>query len=148
LEIGELHTRVGVADLMVTYQFLADSGKIRQLAELFASDGVLETDNGRFVGPEQIREFFAEVKDRFIAAGFAPARHHLSSVYVDARPDGHAATYACFQFVGSRGLDHWGTYRDEVAPVGDGWQFTHRRVTVEGCVTESPVRTMLGLTQS
>jgi hypothetical protein len=148
LDSSELCTRVGAADLMATYQFLADSGKIRQLAELFAPDGVLETDNGRFVGPEQILGFFAEVKDSFIAARFAPARHHLSSVYVDARQDGHAATYACFQFVGSRGLDHWGTYRDEVAPVGDGWLFTHRRVTVEGCVTESPVRAMLGLRQS
>lgn len=107
---------------------------------------MFETNNGRFVGIDGILGFFADTKKSFLAAGFLPARHYLSSIYVDARPDGHASTYACFQFIGSRGLDHWGTYRDEVAPIGDGWQFVRRRATVEGCVPESPVRALLGLT--
>lgn len=141
----ELRTRLGVAHVMATYQFLADAGKIRQLSELFAPDAVFETDSARFVGPDGVLGFFAQTKDAFLAADFLPARHHLSSVYVDPRPDGSASTYACFQFVGSRGLDHWGTYRDEIAPGGVGWHFIRRRVTVEGYVPQSPVPALLGL---
>lgn len=141
----ELRTRIGVAHVMATYQFLADAGKIRQLSELFAPDAVFETDSARFVGPDGVLGFFAQTKDAFLAADFLPARHHLSSVYVDPRPDGSASTYACFQFVGSRGLDHWGTYRDEIAPGGGGWHFIRRRVTVEGYVPQSPVPALLGL---
>ncbi|OBK66262.1 polyketide cyclase [Mycobacterium colombiense] len=145
MDSAELRIRVGVAHLMATYQFLADSGKIRQLAALFAADAVFETNNTRYVGPDGILGFFAATKDSFLRADFLPARHYLSSIYVDARTDGSASTYACFQFVGSRGLDHWGTYRDEVVPVGDGWRFVRRQATVEGCVPESPVRALLGL---
>lgn len=146
MDDAELRTRVGVAHLMATYQFLADSGKVGQLAALFAPEAVFETNTARFVGPDGVLGFFADCKAGFIAADFRPARHHLSSIYVDPRPDGSASTYACFQFIGSRGLDHWGTYRDEVAPVGDGWHFTRRHVVVEGYVADSPVPVMLGLT--
>jgi hypothetical protein len=130
---------------MATYQFLGDSGKTRQLAELFVPDALFETNNGRFVGRDAILGFFVDTKGAFVGAGFSPARHYLSSIYIDVRSDGGASTYACFQFVGSRGLDHWGTYRDEVAPIGDRWQFTRRQAIVDGCVPASPVRTMLGL---
>lgn len=138
-------TRLGVAHLMATYQFLADHGKTRQLAALFAPDAVFETNTARFIGPDGVLGFFSDAKAGFLAAGFLPARHHLSSIYVDPRPDGSASTYACFQFIGSRGLDHWGTYRDEVAPTDDGWHFTRRHVLVEGYVPGSPVPAMLGL---
>jgi hypothetical protein len=106
---------------------------------------VFEANNTRYVGADGILELFASTKDSFMGAGFLPARHYLSSVHVDARPDGSASTYGCFQFVGSRGLDHWGTYRDEVVPVGDGWRFVRRQAIVEGSVPESPVRALLGL---
>lgn len=108
---------------------------------------MFETNTASFIEPEGVLGFFASTKDSFLAAGFLPARHHLSSVYVDPRADGCASTYACFQFVGSHGPDHWGTYRDEVAPVGDRWHFTRRQVIVEGYVPGSPVPSMLGLNQ-
>ena len=53
-------------------------------------------------------------------------------------------TYACFQLVGSAGLDHWGTYRDEVVSTDDGWRFARRKVKVEGHVPGSPVVGLLG----
>jgi hypothetical protein len=141
-----MRTRIGVADLMATYQFLVDAGKIRQAAALFAADGVFESELGEFVGPEGVLEFFSRTKDGFIAADFMPARHHLSSIRVEPRPDGTAVTYACFQFIGARGLDHWGTYRDVVVEQADGrWLFARRRATVEGYVAGSPVPGILGL---
>ncbi|MGH3642744.1 MAG: nuclear transport factor 2 family protein [Mycobacterium sp.] len=76
--------------------------------------------------------FFRHTAGRFRDADFLPARHHLSSIYVESRPDGSAKAYSCFQFIGTRGLDHWGTYRDVAVETDDGWRFAHRRVVTEG----------------
>ncbi|WP_395310306.1 nuclear transport factor 2 family protein [Mycobacterium sp. AMU20-3851] len=128
----ELRIRVGVSHLMTSYQYLADTGKVEALARLFAPDGVLEIGDEKWVGPEAILAMFTDTARRFTDADFLPARHHLSSIYVEPRPDGTAKTYACFQFIGTRGLDHWGTYRDTAVPGPDGWLFAHRRVITEG----------------
>ncbi|MGK2866657.1 MAG: nuclear transport factor 2 family protein [Mycobacterium sp.] len=128
----ELKLRVGVSHLMADYQYLADTGKVERLTRLFAPDGVLEIGDQRWVGPEAILGMFRDTATRFTDADFLPARHHLSSIYVEPLGDGTAKTYACFQFIGTRGLDHWGTYRDIAVPGPDGWLFAHRRVITEG----------------
>jgi hypothetical protein len=124
---------------------LADSGRTRELSKLFLPDGIMKTNTEELVGRYAIFDFFGRTAGAFASAGFFPARHHLSSVHIEPRGDGSAATYACFQFVGSRGLDHWGTYRDEVVATADGWRFARRKVKVEGHVADSPVVTLLGL---
>ena len=126
--------RVGVTHLLTTYQYLADTGKVDRLAQLFAPDGVLEIGAEQFTGPDQVLGLFTRTSGQFVDADFLPARHHLSSIYVEPQPDGSAKTYACFQFIGTRGLDHWGTYRDVAVrtQAGDGWRFAHRRVITEG----------------
>lgn len=141
----ELRARVAAADLLATYQFLADSGKTRELAELFLPDAVFKTNAEELVGPDAIFDFFSRTADAFVSAPLLPGRHHLNSVRVEPRPDGSAATYACFQFVGRHGLDHWGTYRDEVVRTNDGWRFARRKVKVEGYIPGSPVIDLLGL---
>jgi hypothetical protein len=148
VDATELETRIAVSHLMARYQFLADSGKVGKLSELFAADGVFETNNGSYAGPEGVLGFFASVKGAFIAAGFTPARHYLSSIYVDPDSARTATTYACFQFVGARGLDHWGTYRDDVALDDGVWRFTRRRAIVEGCVPGSPVEKLLDISST
>jgi hypothetical protein len=145
MDDAELRTRIGVADLLASYQFFVDAGKIRQASELFAAEGVFQNDTGEHVGPEGVLGFFMSVKEGFISANFLPARHHLSSIRVDPRPDGSASTYACFQFIGTRGLDHWGTYRDEVIPVDDGWKFLRRVARLDGYTAESPAGRLVGL---
>lgn len=129
--------RVGVTHLMSSYQYFADTGRIESLAQLFLPDGVLEIDGERHAGTDAIRAFFLATAGRFADADFLPARHHLSSIYVDPQPDGTVATYACFQFIGTHGLDHWGTYRDVATQTDDGWRFAHRRVTTEGFAASS-----------
>lgn len=142
---AELRMRVGVGDLLAAYQFHADSGKIHQLSELFVPDAVYKTDTEEFVGRDAILDFFRRTVDVFTSAGFLPARHHLSSVYIEPRSEGSAATYACFQLIGTFGLDHWGIYRDEVVATEVGWRFVRRKVKVEGHVPDSPVVGLLGL---
>ena len=130
--------RVGVTALLNTYQYLADTGKIERLAALFGPDGVLEIGAEKFAGATEVLSLFTRTSAQFLDADFLPARHHLSSIHVDPQSDGSAKTYACFQFIGTRGLDHWGTYRDVVVPStdgnldGDGWRFAHRTVITEG----------------
>ena len=46
--------RVGVTHLLTTYQYLADTGKVERLAQLFAPDGVLEIGAETFTGPDEI----------------------------------------------------------------------------------------------
>lgn len=148
MDDNELRTRVGAGDLLATYQFLADSGKTRELSELFLPEAVYKTNTEELVGREAILAFFRRTADAFVSAGFIPARHHLSSVYIEPREDGTAATHACFQLVGSSGLDHWGTYRDEVIRTDEGWRFARRKVKVEGHIPGSTVIGLLGLQES
>src|SRR6195952_1735116 len=105
--------RVGVTHLLTSYQYLADTGRVERLAQLFAPDGVLEIGEERHTGVDGVLALFRDTAGRFADADFLPARHHLSSIYVESRPDGSATAYSCFQFIGTRGLDHWGTYRSE-----------------------------------
>lgn len=98
------------------------------------------------MGPAEVLGFFRSTGSAFTAAGILPSRHHLSSVHVQPRPDGSAATYACFQLVSTSGPDHWGTYRDEIVATPDGWRFAKRKVKIEGHVANSPVVALLGLT--
>ena len=77
---------------------------------------MLEIGAEKFTGPDEILGLFTRTSGQFADADFLPARHHLSSIYVEPLPDGSAKTYACFQFIGTRGLDHWGTYRDVAVP--------------------------------
>ena len=134
----ELRVRVGVTALLTTYQYLADTGKVERLAQLFGPDGVLEIGTERFTGTSEVLGLFTRTSGQFVDADLLPARHHLSSIYVEPLADGSAKTYACFQFIGTKGLDHWGTYRDIVVPSEDGgsdgagWRFAHRRVITEG----------------
>jgi hypothetical protein len=124
--------RVGVTDLLTNYQYLADTGKVERLAQLFAPDGVLEIGGDTYVGVDGVLGLFRSTSERFTDPDFLPARHHLSSIYVEPLPDGSAKAYSCFQFIGTRGLDHWGTYRDVATQTDDGWRFEHRRVITEG----------------
>jgi hypothetical protein len=128
--------RVGVTHLLTSYQYFADTGKVERLAQLFAPDGVLEIGAERLTGPDEVLAFMRATGGQFVDAGFLPARHHLSTIHVEPLPDGSAKTYACFQFIGTRGLDHWGTYRDVAVPAedsdGSAWRFARRRVITEG----------------
>lgn len=127
-----LRVRVGVTHLLTSYQYLADTGRIDRLAQLFAPDGVLEIGNDSYPGVDGVLALFRRTSGQFTDADFLPARHHLGSIYVEPQPDGSAKAYSCFQFISTRGLDHWGTYRDVAVPGPDGWRFARRRVITEG----------------
>jgi hypothetical protein len=144
MKSAEISIRLGVADLLARYQRLADSGRLEELTALFLQDAVFETDAAPCHGPEEIRSFFESTATAFVNSGALPGRHHLSSIFVEPRSDGVVSTYACFLWIGSKGPDHWGTYRDEVVESDDGWRFKRRRAIIDGHVSGSPVIELFG----
>lgn len=128
----ELKVRVGARHLLAEYQYLADRGDTQKLSELFLPDAVFKNNTEELTGRPAILDFFRRTADAFVSAELIPARHHLSSVYIEPRDQRQAGTYACFGFVGQYGLDHWGVYRDNLAYTEDGWRFASRKAIVEG----------------
>lgn len=127
MDNAELRTRVGAAHLLASYQYFADSGRLGPLVELFLPDAVFRINDDTNVGRDAIEAYFRSAGESF------------RTVDIDPHAEGGAATYAYFQYIGIRGLDHWGTYRDEVVEVNGTWRFARRRVTVEGFAANSPL---------
>jgi ketosteroid isomerase-like protein len=116
-----------VRDVVARYNLYGDSGRFDELLALFADDASLVTDQASYDGKAQIRSLFED------AAGPAPERirHFTATQVVDV--DGDRARSRCyFQVLTSKGLDHWGRYRDELARTDGRWLFTRREVRVDG----------------
>ena len=136
---SELAIHTGVFRLLTQYQYGADTAQHAQVASLFTANSTYKTDNNSYEGPDGVLRFFASVRKLFLNADFLPARHHLSTVHIEPQSDATATTYACFQFFGRHGVDHWGIYRDRVIRVDGRWQFAARRVSIDGYVAGSPI---------
>jgi len=59
-------------------------------------------------------------------------QHHVASVWIDVTSPTSANAACYFTVMTGAGVDHWGTYRDQFAPVDDQWLFTERRVRTDG----------------
>jgi hypothetical protein len=117
------------------YVHANDEARLDDLADLFLEDGVLQPPGlPEYRGHEAIKTFVAASRaSRDTVPGLGRIRHHVASVSVEVvGPDlAHAVCY--FMAVSARGPDHWGSYRDELAPAGDGaWRFRRRTVTLDG----------------
>src|SRR4029077_2068949 len=64
MEIGELVARESIRDCIARYNANGDSGRIDQMVEVFAPDGIMETGSGRYEGREAIRAFMSSVVTR------------------------------------------------------------------------------------
>ncbi len=124
--------RVGIGDAMARYVRCADSGRSRELAALFAPDGVLRTDADEVRGPEAIAAYLEAQKASLAGGGGGNIRHHVSSVRIDLDDEDHARAVSYFLALTAVGLDHWGTYRDRLVRVGGRWRFAERAAHVEG----------------
>lgn len=126
--------REHIRDLVATYAVCADGGHVDELADLFAPEGVLETPDGSVHhGRAAIRSWLGRTRDALApGAAIRALRHHVSSLQI-AVADTHAASgSAYFLVVTAAGPDHWGRYRDRYACRNGIWQFSHRRVRLDG----------------
>jgi hypothetical protein len=137
----EIAARLGIQATMTAYGRCVDSGRLEQLAELFAErchydmgTGVVLTDRPAIVAHgERVKAMFA-ADPNFQGR----VRHHLTPAFIEFKPPNEAKAIGYFLTMGRSGPDHWGVYRDLLAPVGDAWLFTRRVVTVEGFAPNSP----------
>lgn len=140
MELWELTARERVRDTVATYAHCADSGRFDELVALFADDGVLEAHGEEpHRGRAAILAFLAGVStDLAETSEQRLIRHYTSNLRIDVVSPAEARAACYFLVVTERGVDHWGRYRDRLAPApgpgDDRWLFAHRFVRTDGVV--------------
>ncbi len=139
MEAWEVAAREAIRHTISSYTYFADRARFDELVTLFAVDGVLEVEGiggARAVGRAEIRVFFGGVNTDVVSAAAArpPGRmqHHVSSLWIDVTSPTTARASCYFTVMTGAGVDHWGTYRDTLAPSHDRWLFAHRFVRTDG----------------
>lgn len=147
MERTELIAREAIRDLIARYTWAGDRGRLDEVADCFAEDGVLDVgdDGGEWTGRSTIRAELEAVVARVAASGDAPStvQHQVSSVLIELHDPSSATARSSFSVLTDIGLDHWGTYRDELVrdPAEGRWQFARRTVRVLGRSPQSRFRT-------
>ncbi|OQZ92678.1 hypothetical protein BST11_04525 [Mycobacterium alsense] len=145
MEAWEVEARESVRQTLADYTAATDRFDLRALAACFADEGVLEFTGGAqpLVGPAAIEAGLGAAVSRSSEAG-QPARripthvrHHVSSIRFGSVDRGRVEVGSYFAVHTDIGLDHWGRYRDVLAPVNGRWLFTHRRISVDAFAPDS-----------
>jgi hypothetical protein len=152
MDLWELVARERIRDTLARYNWAGDAFRLDELADSFSVDGVLEIRGqeplrGREAIIAYLGRGFASADDearRIAAKADAAAsgltrvvRHNITNLrFVEVTPErAQISTY--FTVVTEIGLDHFGRYRDELAPVGDEWLFSHRFVSTDWASPDS-----------
>jgi len=138
VEVWELVARESIRDLVARYNANGDSGRFDQVVELFAPDAVMDVDGTVYEGREQIRTIFTSAADSLRDhPGPRLLRHMTATLQIDVESETFARSRCYYQVLMAHGLDHWGRYIDEFAPVDGVWKFTKRREILDGAVEGS-----------
>lgn len=146
MEFWELAVRESIRQLMADYTAATDRFDLQALAACFAPMGVLEFTGG--VEPLRGRDAIVTglttaLRRPAASTRKAPAfvRHHVGSPRFVVVGHQHAEAHSYFAVYTDAGVDHWGRYRDVLAPVDGRWLFAHRTITVDAF---SPTSLMAG----
>jgi hypothetical protein len=134
VELWELEARESIRDLVARYNANGDSGRIPQMLELFAPDGVMTVMDGQeYHGRDEIATIFTGAAEG-AQWGDHPVylRHMTATLQIDLVDRTRAKSRCYYAVVTDIGLDHWGRYMDEYRPLDGIWKFAHRRVTMDG----------------
>jgi hypothetical protein len=67
-----------------------------------------------------------------IDEGVAMSRHHIATTHIFDIEESRASAHSYFHVLTPSGMDHWGSYSDEVVRVDGQWLIAHRRVAIDG----------------
>ena len=142
MEVWELVARESIRDLVARYNANGDTGRFDQVVELFAPDAVMDVDGTVYEGREQIRTIFTSAAGSLKEhaeerSGPLYLRHNTSTLQIDVESETFARGRCYYFVIMAHGLDHWGRYIDEYAPVDGRWLFTKRREILDGSVEGS-----------
>ncbi len=129
MELWEIVARESIRDLVVRYNSNADTGRFKEVIELFAPDGVMVFDDGSTSGSEQILKIFTDVNEK-LATSYV--RHMTATHQIDLIDRRTASGRCYYQVLTAIGLDHWGRYIDDYGVIDGRWKFVKRRVSVDG----------------
>jgi hypothetical protein len=140
MELWELIARECIRDTIAAYNQSGDSGRFDEMVATFAPDGTIEivgTRAGVHQGHDALRAFFTGVKaEPSASTDRRPTvlRHCVTNTRIDVLSPTEATARSYFSVITDIGLDHWGTYRDRLAPTPEGerWLFTQRTVKTDG----------------
>lgn len=135
----DLQDREAIRDLLTRYTYNGDRGRIDALAACFTDEGLLEFPGGSGTGPDAIISALSS-GTRNPALTFV--RHHITNPLISV--DGDRATVrSYFQVFSNIGLDHAGTYSDDLHRTPKGWRFIRRLVRVDWQSSDSLFRPMV-----
>lgn len=138
MEQWELVAREQIRDTLHRYNYFGDRAQLQELAMQFAEDGEFEirgrervrgrTEIVRLLSPNSTLTF-----DRGAPRAQWPlVRHHLSNIlFLDLRPE-RATVVSYFLRLHRDWPNHWGIYRDVLAPAEGRWLFASRHVSIDG----------------
>lgn len=132
--------RDAIRQLLATYTYNGDRGRIAELAGCFAADGTLEFPGATATGPEAIVQALtsggpADPRRTFV-------RHHTTNPLIDVEGDA-ASARSYFSVWSNHGPDHAGTYSDRLVRTAGGWRFAHRLVRIDWQSADSLFRPMV-----
>ena len=141
MEIWEIEARECIRDLVARYNANGDSGRIDQMAELFAEDAVMVIgSDSEHKGRKAIHAFFSGVASGTRAqsgSGVRFIRHYTATHQIDVLSPSEAKGRCYYAVLTDRGLDHWGRYIDQYRRIDGRWQFWHRTCTTDARVEGS-----------
>ncbi|MEY2926279.1 MAG: hypothetical protein RL367_756 [Pseudomonadota bacterium] len=119
-----------IRDLYTRYTYNGDRGRLADLAACFAGDGTLEFPGGKGTGPAGVAASLSAGITGDPGRTFT--RHHVTNPLIELSADGQSATgRAYFSVYCNNGLDHVGTYSDQLCLTADGWRFAYRLVRID-----------------
>jgi ketosteroid isomerase-like protein len=140
VEIAELLVREAVRDTIARYNHAGDRGRFDAMVECFLADGVLVIhDTDRYEGRDALRGFFSGVRGTTDSTRtLTTLRHNVTNTLIEV--DGDSATArSYFTVITDIGVDHWGSYHDELRPdaTAGRWLFARRSVRTDGYAPDS-----------
>lgn len=135
MELWELAAREGVRHTVASYAHLVDAGRLDDVVQLFALDGVIDVvDGGSAQGHEALRAFFGGIGSSLRSSRIPRIRHHTSNLRITAVEPDRAESDCYFLCLTDVGADHWGRYRDQLVRIDTAWYFERRSVRTDGWV--------------
>lgn len=136
---SELCARELIRETLARYNHSGDRGRLQELAECFAPEGVLELrDDDLSTGPQEIEARLTRVVSGSRERAPRPVvRHHVSSIEIQLESEEEAQVHSYFLVFTETGLDHWGRYDDRFRRCGEHWLIAHRRVRIDGAADTS-----------
>jgi len=125
--------RDAIRDLLACYTYHGDRGRLAEMTACFAEDGVLEYPGKAPKGPAAIAAALAGGK-RDARRTFV--RHHITNPLIAVNGN-QATARSYFSVYSNRGVDHCGTYDDELIRTAAGWRFAYRRGRIESQTAKS-----------